>query len=1503
MNSSKDDCRKRTALGRQLFLVCSFFFLPADFSPARADSWQQRSAVPGGRAAHSAVWTGRELIVWGGGIDGSFLNTGARYVPSTDTWRPTTPYGAPSPRWFHAAVWTGHEMILWGGRANFFPHDHSSDGARYNPTTDTWTPMSTEGALTPRSQFAAVWTGAELIVWGGQTEGGVELNDGARYDPETDIWSPISDTSGLEPRMEPTAIWTGEEMIVYGGMKFTGGQLSFGNGARYSPVSNTWRPLPSEGAPGSRTGHTAAWTGERMIIWGGREMPAYEVFNDGSIYNPGSDTWTPIPFSYDAPQARMYHAAVWTGSEMIIWGGHTDASGILLNTGARYNPATGVWTSTTQDNAPGKRMFWRPDLGIWTGSGMLVCAGSDYPTSLDSTYLYSLVDPPCPPVIREQPQNVSVVVGSPVTLAVGAGDCATAAHPSATQTSVGPYPQGFEFQTGVRMGQLQFDYEFFNIPDSLRVYYDGERIFDSDLSGQGTIRVPFGPGFARSVNIVVNEDGGPANTAWEYTVSFRPSPLHYQWRKNGAALTGETNATLHFQSVSLGDAGDYSVVVANNNSAVVSSVATLTVQPFQPTNCISGLVAWWRGDGDATDATGAHDGTLLFGTTFSPGLVGQAFTFDLSRARVSIPDDDAFKLTDSLSFEGWINVASLASGIIFIRGDNRPGLDPYHMGIEPSGQLHWAITTAESNFTGVMSPGAVATGVWMHVAAVLDGATGNMGLYLNGSLVSQTNTSLRPLRDLDPNWEPALGIGNAGGTFHHFPFHGSVDEWALYSRALNEAEIVAIYNAGSLGKCSTTNSSPTNCAAAPAGLAAWWRFDGTGKDSISGTDLVTSGGPAFVAGKVGQALRFDGVDDRARASASAALNVGTNEGFSIETWVNPQSVTLQPLVVWSPVGNIGGAHFWLGGYGAGSIYANVVDVNGGQHSWRSDTGLVVVNEWQHVGMSYDKPSGLLRFYRNGEKVTEYALGSFTPLTGSDVRIGYNEVGHEHFVGALDELSIYRRILSDAEMRSIYDAGAAGKCSVTSPPPPVAVTFDLSRDFSASSNPTGAWSYGYLASLDGPFMRLTFAKDFTSENGVPLSAWQVSDNLAPGVARVMGNRTAVSEGGAFTAPPGTVWIAPGNDGSPGLFGVIRFTVPVGSSGLYRIESTVRSNFDGPVSGDSDFHVLDNGHEVFGRFLLPNSGVGYSNTLALAAGETIDFAVGRGADGSPDHSSLKVHAVVALVTNAPPPTNQMFDLSGDFSLAANPNGPWSYGHLTGSLGGSFELLNTTRTFGAENGVPIAIWQLNNNKPWVAKVLGPDTAVSFHFNGPPGTIYFGPDPDAVPQDFATIRFTVPPGAGGTYRLETSVRSLYDSTRSVDADFHVVKNGAELFGRLVPPNSGTGYSNTLVLAVGDRIDFVAGRGTNGLPNTGLKIQATLRSIAQTSMGVDAVSVLAAGGVRVTGHAPHGMICRVERSMDLVDWEPAGSTVAAASGVFEFIDSQPPAGTACFYRLSGSEP
>ena len=94
------------------------YTLPVIASPSGGctdDTWTPTTLTnaPAARCAHTAVWTGSEMIVWGG--DGvTFLNTGGRYNPSTDSWTATSTTNAPVPE-RHTAVWTGSEMIVWGG--------------------------------------------------------------------------------------------------------------------------------------------------------------------------------------------------------------------------------------------------------------------------------------------------------------------------------------------------------------------------------------------------------------------------------------------------------------------------------------------------------------------------------------------------------------------------------------------------------------------------------------------------------------------------------------------------------------------------------------------------------------------------------------------------------------------------------------------------------------------------------------------------------------------------------------------------------------------------------------------------------------------------------------------------------------------------------------------------------------------------------------------------------------------------------------------------------------------------------------------------------------------------------------------------------------------------------------------------------------------------------------------------------------------------------------------
>jgi N-acetylneuraminic acid mutarotase len=148
------------------------------------DTWTATSTTnaPTARVGHSAVWTGSEMIVWGGVDKGGFpnmTNTGGRYNPSTDTWTATSTANTPTARDTHTAVWTGTEMIIWGG----YDGDDVNTGGKYNPVTDSWTATTLINAPAVRDTHTAVWTGTEMIVWGG-TNGVAELlGSGGRYSP------------------------------------------------------------------------------------------------------------------------------------------------------------------------------------------------------------------------------------------------------------------------------------------------------------------------------------------------------------------------------------------------------------------------------------------------------------------------------------------------------------------------------------------------------------------------------------------------------------------------------------------------------------------------------------------------------------------------------------------------------------------------------------------------------------------------------------------------------------------------------------------------------------------------------------------------------------------------------------------------------------------------------------------------------------------------------------------------------------------------------------------------------------------------------------------------------------------------------------------------------------------------------------------------------------------------------------------------------------------------
>jgi hypothetical protein len=317
------------------------------------------------RSGHTAIWDGQRLILWGGTVGTGFaVNSGSMYYPADDLWDPTSTVEAPSARLNHTAVWTGSEMIVWGGGG---AGGFLNTGGRFQPSPQGWRPVTTNAAPAERSGHVATWTGARMLIWGGVNANGL-LNDGALYDPGSNQWTALSLPGAPAARRGATAVWAGDRVLVWGGegsngVLNSGAQLTLSAGT--TPVQ--WSPINPTNAPAARRWHSAIWTGQKMLIWGGEN--AGVPLGDGAAFDPVANAWETL-FTNSAPTGRFNHVALWTGQEMLILGGSTGSA--ELSSGAAYDPATAVWRPLSGAGNPQART---EATAAWTGTEILIFGG------------------------------------------------------------------------------------------------------------------------------------------------------------------------------------------------------------------------------------------------------------------------------------------------------------------------------------------------------------------------------------------------------------------------------------------------------------------------------------------------------------------------------------------------------------------------------------------------------------------------------------------------------------------------------------------------------------------------------------------------------------------------------------------------------------------------------------------------------------------------------------------------------------------------------------------------------------------------------------------------------------------------------------------------------------------------------------------------------------------------------------------------------------------------
>jgi hypothetical protein len=282
--------------------------------------WTELPPPPEVRDGAAPVWTGRELIVWGGcdpaRLDADCYPTddGFAFDPSTRAWSRVPP--APGTGIDPEVVWTGREALF------FYAEGWKVKGMAYDPAAETWRPLP-NAPLQPRFGAVHVWTGSEAIVWGGGRPTDHIAATGAAYDPSSDSWRQLAD--GPVGLNLASGTWTGKELLVFGSLldHRNLAETDTSVGAAYDPVTDTWRELPPSRLSPQAT--SALWLGDRMLAWD------YEVHSQ--TYLPQRDAWTdpqrmPMRFSECYPDSALVDGRVFA---------------FFCGQAALYEPATAEW--------------------------------------------------------------------------------------------------------------------------------------------------------------------------------------------------------------------------------------------------------------------------------------------------------------------------------------------------------------------------------------------------------------------------------------------------------------------------------------------------------------------------------------------------------------------------------------------------------------------------------------------------------------------------------------------------------------------------------------------------------------------------------------------------------------------------------------------------------------------------------------------------------------------------------------------------------------------------------------------------------------------------------------------------------------------------------------------------------------------------------------------------------------------------------------------------------
>ncbi len=440
----------------------------------------------------------------------------------------------------------------------------------------------------------------------------------------------------------------------------------------------------------------------------------------------------------------------------------------------------------------------------------------------------------------------------------------------------------------------------------------------------------------------------------------------------------------------------------------------------------SGLVGHWTFDGkdlarnvadrSGLGNTGYMKGFTSTSTAVTRGKIGQGLKFDGVNDYVNIPNNSSFKPAGAMTISGWFKGKgkSATGGGVGTLGST--GDRGYSLGIDSDQDVNLNIATSSTEVVSLAVSNLHNETIWNHYVAVFTPSV-SLEIFKNGVSIGRNTTGIPASQYVDNGL--ALHIGERGN--NDAWFIGLIDDVRIYNRALSPSEIQSLYQMGQ-EKLNITPS--TKATSLTDGLVGHWTFDGKDlarnvrdRSGLGNTGYMkgfTSTSSAQVAGKLGQGLKFDGVDDCVNITSVSSFSA--NAPLTISVWFKPAFVNTAGSVediVFVPNQTYDAA-------GIGQFNSQLTFVIGTQGY--SGCGLysgLVANKWYLLTGTFN--GTLQNFYINGTRVCNNVVATLNAF--SSLKIGSNAISSTRVsTGSLDDVRIYNRALSPSEIKQLYLMG-------------------------------------------------------------------------------------------------------------------------------------------------------------------------------------------------------------------------------------------------------------------------------------------------------------------------------------------------------------------------------------------------------------------------------------------------------------------------------------------------